>query len=103
MGENWHEDVTAYSEIEGRSNMVKESVLRFFPNLQQLTVATGGFGRSYQFSLREWFELFSSLSLKKFTVNGAWLKYVYPSVAEHFALDSVKVEMASDSLIFERV
>ena len=67
-------ETTTYWDIEGRSNIVKESVLRFFPNVQQLMVVTTKYNgkKSYPFSLRTWLKLFSTLSLKKCTLNGVW-------------------------------
>ena len=119
-------ETTAYSDIDGRSNLVNESVLRLFPNLQQLTVeTTDGEGcKSFQSSLRGWFELFSALSLKKCTLNGvwkdkekkdgerrSWLYYVYHTVqslgSEHVTAELLQTKDSEgdrvDSLVFCRV
>ena len=115
-----------YSDIDGRSNMVNESVLRLFPKLQQLTVETTSSGglTSFQSSLRGWFALFSSLSLKKCTLNGvwkdnqekdgerrSWLYYVYQTVqplgSEHVTVELLQTVDSGadrcDSLVFYRV
>lgn len=122
-GKVWEEDLdnTVYSEIDGHANMIKESVLRFFPNMQQLTIETTDRNglKVFQSSLRRWFAIFSSLATNKCTLNAvrpgwtnnnderSWLYYVYPSVADLFASKSVKVELQSghrrDSLVFTRV
>ena len=110
--------------MEGSSNLLKECVLRCFPNVQHLVVDTTNYrgGRTFQFSLRKWFALFCALPLNKCTLNGvckdtvkedgrrSWLFYVYQSVGP-FASETVKVEWKrakdvdgdfQDSLVFER-
>ena len=125
LGGELDRDKTAYSELEGSSNLLSECVLRCFPNLQHLVVDTtdrSGID-TYQFSLRKWFALFCALPLKKCTLNAvckdreeedgrrSWLFYVYQVVGP-FASETVKVELKcaknsnghfQDSLVFERV